>query len=80
MALKRGRRVNCLFLPIGVVSRAKTGGGYGKTKRRLQKVTGEGQRSVFILSSHSSWGGEGEGPAFRMIRHHVGEELNSGIM
>lgn len=30
MALKRGRRVNRLFLLIGVVSRAKTGGGMAK--------------------------------------------------
>ena len=48
MALKRGRRVNRLFLLIGVVSRAKTGVGYGKTKRSLRKVTGERKWSVFI--------------------------------
>lgn len=41
LALKWGGRVNSLFLPVGTVSRAKTGGGFGKKKKRLQKVTGE---------------------------------------
>ena len=49
MALKRGRRVNSLFLLIGVVLRAKTGVGDGKTKRSLRKVTGERKWSVFIV-------------------------------
>ena len=33
---------------------------------------------VSLHSYHSSWG-RGEGPVFRMIRHHVGEELNLRI-
>lgn len=45
MALKRGRRVNRFFL----VSKAKTGAGYGKMKQSLQKVTGGRKWSVFIV-------------------------------
>lgn len=45
MALKRGRRVNRFFL----VSKAKTGGGYGKMKQSLQKVIGERKWPVFIV-------------------------------
>lgn len=40
LALKRGRRVNCLLLPTGIVSRSSVGGVYGNTKRSLQKVIG----------------------------------------
>lgn len=51
LALKSRGRVNCLFLPMGIVSRAKTGGGYSKKEKRLQKVTGGKNR---LNSSHSS--------------------------
>ena len=33
-----------------LVSKAKTGGGYGKMKQSLQKVTGERKWSVFIVT------------------------------
>lgn len=40
LALKRGGRVNYLLLPMGIFSRAKTEGEYGKM-RESQKVIEE---------------------------------------
>lgn len=51
LVLKKGGRVNCLLPPMGIVSRAKIGGGYGKKEKRLQKVTGWKNS---LNSSHSS--------------------------
>lgn len=42
---------NCVFLPMGIVSRAKKGGGYGKM-RRLQS---RGRNVDSFDSRHASW-------------------------
>lgn len=48
LALKRGGRMNYLLLPMGIVSRAKTGGEYGKM-RGSQKVTEERKWAVLTV-------------------------------
>lgn len=62
---------------MGIVSRAKTRGGYGKLLRRSQKILGERNWTVLTIPVLSGEAGV-EGPLNRILRQFSGAEINLG--